>query len=119
VHKRDRATNRNAAQRTYICTYVRTKVYIHTYLCTYVHVYIQSVISTHIVCLFTYVGHRLRDYKPRRSERVNVCFKSYQGSSKTQNGLHNFLVPAYIGCPGKRPLNGCSVVVVVTVSHIR
>jgi len=24
-----------------------------------------------------------------------------------------FLVPAYKGCPGKRPLNGCSVVVVV------
>jgi len=23
------------------------------------------------------------------------------------------LVPTYLGCPGKRPLNGCSVVVVV------
>jgi len=25
------------------------------------------------------------------------------------------LVPAYPGCPGKTPLNGCSVVVVVAV----
>ena len=42
---------------------------------------------------------------------------------KTQSSLASvksmlvftFLVPAYPGCPGKRPLNGCSVVVVVVV----
>jgi len=34
-------------------------------------------------------------------------------SSKIQIGF-TFLVPAYPGCPGKRPLNGCSSYLLIT-----
>jgi len=53
--------------------------------------------EVHVICIWSSCCH---------------CHPIISCSSKIQNGLP-FLVPAYPGCPGKRPLNGCSVVVVV------
>jgi len=47
-----------------------------------------------------------RLFKPFKLFRCSSCHPIISCSSKIQNG--SFLVPAYPGCPGKRPLNGCS-----------